>query len=60
MEQKQILDALEESNRAFEAFKGLNEQRLALVEKGVGGIGDLTVQMEKAFKAMQDLSLIHI
>lgn len=49
-----VLAAIEGSNKAFEEFKTINDKRLALVEKGAGGAGDLKESMEKAFKDMAD------
>jgi len=50
----QIAAAIEASNKAFEEFKTMNEKRLALIEKGAGGDGELKVQMEKAFADMSE------
>lgn len=50
----QISAAIEASNKAFEDFKAINEKRLALIEKGAGGAGELQEQMEKAFKDMAE------
>lgn len=50
----QVTQAIEASNKAFEEFKALNEKRLALIEKGAGGAGELQAQMEKAFKDMAE------
>lgn len=49
---KAIAEAIEASNRAFEEFKKMNDERLAKMEKGQGGDGDLKAMMEKAFADM--------
>ena len=36
----QIHEAIETANRAFEAFKCLNDQRLQKLEQGEAGLGD--------------------
>lgn len=53
-EGKQILDAIEASNKAFEEFKRINDERLAKMEKGVGGADEMKASMDKAFKDMAD------
>jgi hypothetical protein len=40
----QALEAIEKSNKAFEEFKKINDQRLKLIEEGKGGDGDLEGQ----------------
>lgn len=50
----EITKAIEASNIAFASFKQINDERLAKIEKGVGGADELKVSMEKAFKDMQD------
>ena len=50
----EVTKAIEASNKAFEEFKTFNDKRLAAIEAGKGGDGDLKVQMEKAFKDMAD------
>lgn len=51
---KTIAEAIEASNKAFEEFKKLNDDRLARMEKGQGGADELRASMEKAFKDMAD------
>jgi len=41
-----------DSNRAFEEFKRINDERLARIEKGQGGADELKENLEKAFKEM--------
>ena len=55
---KEIRDAIEASNVAFESFKKSNDERMARIEKGQGGEGDLKLQMEKAAKDMADQKTI--
>ncbi|NDE55048.1 MAG: phage major capsid protein [Actinobacteria bacterium] len=48
----QIHEAIETANRAFEAFKGLNDQRLQKLEQGEAGLGDKLAAMHQAFDEM--------
>ncbi|NCV78673.1 MAG: phage major capsid protein [Burkholderiaceae bacterium] len=48
----QIHEAIETANRAFEAFKGLNDQRLQKLEQGEAGFGDKLAAMHQAFDEM--------
>ena len=50
----QITQAIETSNKAFEEFKKINDERLARMEKGHGGADELKASMEKAFTDMAD------
>src|SRR6185369_14116392 len=54
VDMKSILEAIDKSNRAFEGFKSANDERLKLIEKGVGGQSELQVKMEKAFADMAE------
>jgi HK97 family phage major capsid protein len=51
-DQSEILKAIEASNRAFEEFKKVNDERLAKMEKGEGGADDLKAAMKKIFDDM--------
>ena len=45
----ELLQAIEKSNQAFEAFKKINDTRLDKMEKGQAGADELKEGMEKAF-----------
>ena len=48
----QIHEAIETANRAFEAFKCLNDQRLQKLEQGEAGLGDKLAAMHQAYDEM--------
>ncbi|NBT01331.1 MAG: phage major capsid protein [Betaproteobacteria bacterium] len=48
----QIHEAIETANRAFEAFKSLNDQRLQKLEQGEAGLGDKLAAMHQAYDEM--------
>jgi HK97 family phage major capsid protein len=48
----EIAKAIDASNAAFEAFKKINDERLAKMEKGQGGADELKSNMERAFEDM--------
>lgn len=51
MPMTEITAAIEASNRAFESFKTINNEKLARLEKGAG-VAELTTKMERAFADM--------
>jgi len=53
-ETKEVLNAIEASNKAFEEFKKINDARLEKMEKGLGGADELKESMDKAFKDMAE------